>query len=74
MSECEQFPISVMLTSKDTKKSIAFYRDLLGFVCKETWPGESDPKWANLLLGNHWGCRIDEGTHPPCSICSRRPY
>jgi uncharacterized glyoxalase superfamily protein PhnB/uncharacterized Zn finger protein (UPF0148 family) len=47
-----QCPISVMFFTRDIKKSIAFYRDVLGFSCKETWPSESDPKWVNLMLGN----------------------
>lgn len=45
----EQFPNAVMLTAKDMRASLAFYRDTLGFTLKECFPTEEDPKWANLL-------------------------
>ncbi|MFQ5653456.1 MAG: VOC family protein [Planctomycetota bacterium] len=51
MSEGSQCPLSVMFTSKDMKRSIAFYRDNLGFELKECWPDEGNPKWASMVLG-----------------------
>lgn len=42
-------PNSVMLTCRDTGKSVAFYRDVLGFQVKECWPDEQQPMWANLV-------------------------
>gem|GEM_PF-286760 len=43
-------PMTVMFRVKDIKKSIAFYRDTLGFKLKESWP-ENAPVWASLRLG-----------------------
>jgi len=43
--------MAVGLTCKDMKKSVAFYRDLLGFEMKESWPDEETPMWCNLVLG-----------------------
>jgi uncharacterized glyoxalase superfamily protein PhnB len=44
-------PLCVMLTVKDMNKTMAFYRDVLGFTVAERWP-ENDPAcWANLMLG-----------------------
>ena len=51
MSTNTHDPLSVMLTAKDAKKSIAFYRDVLGFQLEHAWPDESKPLWASLLLG-----------------------
>ncbi|HET6204305.1 MAG TPA: VOC family protein [Planctomycetota bacterium] len=45
-----QYPIAVSLTARDVKKSIAFYRDKLGFELKESWPDPENPMWASLLL------------------------
>ncbi len=45
-----QYPIAVSLTTKDIKKSLAFYRDTLGFELKESWPDPQNPLWASLLL------------------------
>ncbi|MEW6071156.1 MAG: VOC family protein [Planctomycetota bacterium] len=45
-----QFPNAIALACQDMKKSVAFYRDKLGFVLKECWPDESKPLWANLVL------------------------
>src|SRR5437867_3447145 len=45
-----QFPISIGFTATDIKKSIAFYRDQLGFALKECWPDEKNPLHASLLL------------------------
>ena len=39
-------PLCVMLTCKDMAKSVAFYRDVLGFNVEAMWP-EKDPVWAN---------------------------
>lgn len=49
-SECSQFPISVGFTVANMQKSIAFYRDQIGFELKECWPTEKDAKWCSLLL------------------------
>lgn len=46
----ERCPMSVMFTSKDMNKSVAFYRDTLGFTLAESWPSPEAPKWANLML------------------------
>lgn len=50
MSNCDQFPNSVMLTCKDPSRSLAWYRDVLGFEVKECWPDAANPQWANLVL------------------------
>lgn len=47
----DRCPMSVMFTSKDVKKSVAFYRDTLGFTLAECWPSPENPQWANLMLG-----------------------
>src|ERR1043165_8029983 len=47
---CDQYPISIGFTATDIKKSIAFYRDQLGFTLKECWPDENNPVHASLLL------------------------
>jgi uncharacterized glyoxalase superfamily protein PhnB len=44
-------PLTVMLTVKDMMKTIAFYRDTLGFTLSERWPDTDPPMWANLMLG-----------------------
>ncbi|HTF88164.1 MAG TPA: VOC family protein [Planctomycetota bacterium] len=44
------FPISVILTVRDTKATLAFYRDKLGFEVEASWPDEKNPMWANLML------------------------
>ncbi len=46
----EHFPISVILTVRDAKASIAFYREKLGFELEACWPDEQHPMWANLML------------------------
>ncbi|MFO0984211.1 MAG: VOC family protein [Planctomycetota bacterium] len=46
----DHFPISVMFTVRDMKKSVAFYRDTLGFDIEACWPDEGNPMWANMLL------------------------
>lgn len=44
-------PLMVMLTVKDMRKTIAFYRDILGFSVAESFPDTDPPVWANLALG-----------------------
>jgi uncharacterized glyoxalase superfamily protein PhnB len=44
-------PLTVMLTVKDMMKSMAFYRDTLGFEVEARWPDNDPPMWANLMLG-----------------------
>ncbi|HUR28746.1 MAG TPA: VOC family protein [Planctomycetota bacterium] len=44
------YPISVILTVRDMKTSLAFYRDKLGFQLEGCWPDEQNPMWANLML------------------------
>lgn len=48
--ECPQYPNSIMLTARDVKASVAFYRDVLGFNLQEAWPDKENPMWANLIL------------------------
>lgn len=43
-------PNAVGLTVADVKRSIAFYRDKLGFELRHCWPDESNPMWASLVL------------------------
>jgi len=50
MTNAQHFPISVMFTSRNTAKTIAFYRDTLGFKLEASWPDEKQPMWANLML------------------------
>ena len=50
MSEVPQYPISVMFTSRNMQKAVAFYRDTLGFQLKESWPDDKNPMWASLML------------------------
>ena len=44
------FPISVILTVRDMRATLAFYRDKLGFEVEACWPDEKNPMWANLML------------------------
>src|SRR5262245_57928824 len=48
--EKTHYPLSVMFTAKDMKKSVAFYRDTLGFDLEACWPDEGNPMWANMML------------------------
>lgn len=50
MSDIPQYPISVMFTSRNMQKAVAFYRDMLGFQMKESWPDDKNPMWASLML------------------------
>lgn len=43
--------MAVALTCKEMPKSVAFYRDQLGFTMKESWPDEHAPMWCNMTLG-----------------------
>ena len=49
-AEKNHFPIALSLTVRDMKKSIAFYRDTLGFELEHAWPDTDNPMWANLIL------------------------
>ena len=44
------FPISVILTVRDAKATLDFYRNKLGFELEASWPDEKNPMWANLML------------------------
>ncbi len=44
-------PLSVILTCRDAAKSVAFFRDMLGFELEAAWPDEKKPMWANMMLG-----------------------
>lgn len=48
--ERKQDPMSVMLTSRDMARSVAFYRDVLGFALAEAWPDRDRPMWASFVL------------------------
>lgn len=52
MVDRDRTGMAVALTCKDMRKSVAFYRDVLGFRMKESWPDEEAPMWANMLLGD----------------------
>jgi len=49
-AKSEPCPLTVLLTAKDMKASVAFYRDTLGFEMKEAWPSKDDPWWCSLHL------------------------
>jgi uncharacterized glyoxalase superfamily protein PhnB len=51
MSERKHDPMSVMLTCRAMPKSLAYFRDTLGFEVEACWPDEQQPMWANLMLG-----------------------
>ena len=50
MAATDRQGMSVMLTCKDCPASVAYYRDVLGFELKESWPNEEAPHWANMVL------------------------
>lgn len=50
MSAEDRNGMAVGLTCKDMQKSVAFYRDTLGFHMKESWPDEKAPMWCNMVL------------------------
>jgi catechol 2,3-dioxygenase-like lactoylglutathione lyase family enzyme len=49
-SDCDHYPISVHLTCKDMRKSVAFWRETLGFQIENIWPDADNPMWANMML------------------------
>ena len=51
MATKEHDPLTLMLTCRDVKKSLAFYRDTLGFEIEASWPDDKNPMWANLMMG-----------------------
>lgn len=51
MSNNPHDPLSVMFTSSDMKRAVAFYRDVLGFEIEHVWPDEKNPQWAGMILG-----------------------
>lgn len=58
-------PLAVMLTVKDVARSIAFYRDTLGFRLDACWPDEKQPMWANVLMDAQsimFGAQMDPNT------------
>ena len=44
------YPLMLMLTCKDVGRSVAFYRDVLGFELEQAWPDKDNPMWANMVL------------------------
>jgi catechol 2,3-dioxygenase-like lactoylglutathione lyase family enzyme len=52
MSGVHHDPLSVILTCRDVAKSLAFYRDVLGFVVENQWPDQGPPMWVNLMMGS----------------------
>lgn len=52
MSSAQHDPLSVILTCRDAAKSIAFFREKLGFQLEACWPDEKQPMWANLMMGS----------------------
>lgn len=71
MSQKVHDPLTLMLTCKDARKSLAFYRDTLGFELDAAWPDEKNPMWANLLMGSQslmiGGTMSDEDTDKMCA-------
>ncbi|HEV8113999.1 MAG TPA: VOC family protein [Planctomycetota bacterium] len=51
MPQKEHDPLTLMLTVRDAKKSVAFYRETLGFELEAAWPDEKNPMWANMMMG-----------------------
>lgn len=51
MTQKDHDPLTLILTARDAGKSIAYYRDTLGFELEAAWPDEKNPLWANLLMG-----------------------
>jgi uncharacterized glyoxalase superfamily protein PhnB len=50
MSAKDRIGMSVALTCKDMAKSVAFYKDKLGFNMKESFPEGGTPMWCNMVL------------------------
>ncbi|MHC5212752.1 MAG: VOC family protein [Planctomycetota bacterium] len=67
------YPLCVMFTCKDMKKSMAFYRDTLGFEVEQSWPDENAPMWANMMLDRQSimiGASMDPEQAPDCGSSS----
>ena len=72
MTDTTPCPLSVMLTCQDAKKSLAFYRDVLGFELDKSWPDEDNPMWANLMLDGQ-SVMMGQAQEPDdkhCSTCA----
>ena len=59
-------PNTVGLTVSDMKKTLAFYRDKLGFQMRECWPNEAEPIWASCVLDKQ---HIMFGQASPADAC-----
>ena len=69
MSDCgSQFPIMVGFTVANMQKSLAFYRQKLGFELKECWPNEKEAMWCSLTLANQ---TVMLGQAMPASQCEQ---
>ncbi|HLQ37154.1 MAG TPA: VOC family protein, partial [Planctomycetota bacterium] len=55
-------------TVANMQKSLAFYRDKLGFQLKECWPNDKDAQWASLVLDNQ---TIMLGQSAPAAVCEK---
>lgn len=56
--------LSIMLTSRDVKSAIAYYRDTLGFHLETAWPSEEKPMWASVQLNGQTimlSCEASDG-------------
>jgi len=51
MANSPHDPLSVMFTSRDMKRALAFYKDTLGFEIEHVWPDEKNPMWAGMVMG-----------------------
>jgi uncharacterized glyoxalase superfamily protein PhnB len=69
MSDPTHHPMCVMLTCKDAKKSIAFYRGVLGFELEKSWPDDDNPMWANLLLDGQ-SVMVGQAQEPDAAMCA----
>lgn len=43
--------LTPMLVARDLGATLAFYRDLLGFTVRGTWPAEGEPTWCHVVHG-----------------------
>jgi len=50
MGNTTMYPMSVILTVRDAAKSVAYFRDKLGFQLEQSFPDASKPMWANLVM------------------------
>ena len=67
---------STMLTCRDMKTAIPFYRDVLGFRIDEAWPDKDNPQWASLTLNGQvvmlGGAMTEEALDSPqCAQASK---